>query len=205
MASGPALAVPGVMKPILILYATREGQTRRIAEHLAATLRARDIDADVQNVENPSTPDFGAYSAAVVAASLHLGKYESEMVSFVREHRVALTNMHTAFLSVSLTEADVENTAHSPEKRAHAREELQRTIDDFMHRTGWHPERIQPVAGALAYTQYGLLKRFVMQRIARSKGTSTDTSRDHVYTDWTALEQFTNSLADSLETERGRP
>jgi menaquinone-dependent protoporphyrinogen IX oxidase len=30
------------MKTIVVLHATREGQTRRIAEHVAATLRARD-------------------------------------------------------------------------------------------------------------------------------------------------------------------
>jgi hypothetical protein len=33
----------GGMKPILVLYATREGQTRRIAEHLVATARERGL------------------------------------------------------------------------------------------------------------------------------------------------------------------
>ena len=38
------------MKPILVLYATKEGHTRRIAEHIAATLRARDQAAEVIDV-----------------------------------------------------------------------------------------------------------------------------------------------------------
>ena len=38
------------MKPVGIFYATREGQTRRIAEHLAAEFRARGLDTDVRNV-----------------------------------------------------------------------------------------------------------------------------------------------------------
>jgi flavodoxin len=33
------------MKPILVLYATREGQTRRIAEYLAAAAQARGLYA----------------------------------------------------------------------------------------------------------------------------------------------------------------
>ena len=35
------------MKPILVLYATREGQTRRIAEHIGAELRTHGFDADM--------------------------------------------------------------------------------------------------------------------------------------------------------------
>ncbi len=39
------------MKPICILYATREGQTQRIAEHVAAELRVRGFTVAVTNVQ----------------------------------------------------------------------------------------------------------------------------------------------------------
>ena len=42
----------------------------------------------------------------------------------------------------------------------------------------------------LLYTQYNVLIRFVMKRIAKHAGGATDTSRDHEYTDWVALDQF---------------
>lgn len=45
-------------------------------------------------------------------------------------------------------------------------------------------------AGAVPFTKYNVLLRFVMKRIQRKAGHSTDTSRDHVYTDWTAVEGF---------------
>ena len=35
------------MKPVLVLYATREGQTRSIAEYLAAIIRTRGFEASV--------------------------------------------------------------------------------------------------------------------------------------------------------------
>lgn len=62
--------------------------------------------------------------------------------------------------------------------------------------TGWHPTRVKPVAGALLYTKYGLLLRFVMKLIAKRAGGATDTSRDHKYTDWVALDRFVDELAE---------
>jgi menaquinone-dependent protoporphyrinogen oxidase len=46
--------------------------------------------------------------------------------------------------------------------------------------------------GALCYRQYGFLKRLMMKRIVRDKpgNLSTDTSRDHEYTDWDEVKRF---------------
>jgi hypothetical protein len=54
---------------------------------------------------------------------------------------------------------------------------------------------VKEVAGALKYTRYGWLKRRVMRYIAGKAGGSTDTSRDHEYTDWEDLRVFAESLA----------
>jgi len=50
------------------------------------------------------------------------------------------------------------------------------------------------VAGALSYTKYNFLVRFVMKRIAKAQGASTDTSRDHELTDWEALDHIVDEL-----------
>ena len=70
-------------------------------------------------------------------------------------------------------------------------------LDDFVADTGWQPAFVKPVAGALMYSRYNLLIRFVMKRIARQAGASTDTSRDHEFTDWAALDVFVESLLQS--------
>ena len=57
------------MKPALILYATREGHTRRMADRLARGLLERGWTAGLL-LKN--------YSAAIVAASVHTGKHERE-------------------------------------------------------------------------------------------------------------------------------
>jgi menaquinone-dependent protoporphyrinogen oxidase len=54
--------------------------------------------------------------------------------------------------------------------------------------------------GALLYRQYGLLKRYMMKRIVRDKpgGLSTDTSRDHEYTDWDDVNRFAEDFLARL-------
>lgn len=183
------------MQPILILYATREGQTRRIAEHLAATVRSRGSAAEVMDAAQiPAGFALEAYSAAMVCASVHVGKHEAEIARFVKQHRADLERMPTAFLSVSLSEAGAEDSAAPPERRARSAADTKRMMDGFLKETGWHPSKIRAVAGALMYTKYNFLIRLVMKRIARSQGASTDTSRDHEYTDWEALDRLVDEF-----------
>jgi menaquinone-dependent protoporphyrinogen oxidase len=179
------------MQSIGILYATREGQTRRIAEHVAAELRGRGFAVTVTNVrDHAARSRLNACTAAILAASVHAGRHEPEMLQFVKEHRGELEYLPTAFLSVTLSEAGSERSDATPEEQAQFVADVQTVLDRFFAETGWYPERVKPVAGALLYTQYNFLIRFVMKRIAKHAGGSTDTSRDHEYTDWVALDRF---------------
>jgi menaquinone-dependent protoporphyrinogen oxidase len=54
---------------------------------------------------------------------------------------------------------------------------------------------VHPVAGALLYRQYGVLVRMMMRLIAGRVGASTDTSRDHDYTDWDAVDRYADEVA----------
>ena len=78
--------------------------------------------------------------------------------------------------------------------------DVQKVLDRFFAETGWHPQHVKPVAGALLYTQYNFLIRFVLKHIAKQAGGSTDTSRNHDYTDWIALDQFVAALAEEFSS-----
>lgn len=188
------------MKPIAVLYATREGQTQRIAEHVAAGLRGRGLDATASNLrEGGAGSDLDACAAVVLAASVHAGKHEREMIELAKTHRDRLQAMPSAFLSVTLSEAGAERKDATAEARARSATDVRRMIDQFTRDTGWQPEHVVPVAGALRYTRYNFLVRFVMKRIARASGGSTDTSRDHEYTDWEALDDFAAAFAEEVK------
>lgn len=183
------------MQTILVVYATREGHTRRIAEHVAEGLRKHSIAVEILDARESEEPlDLSKFSATILAASVHLGRHEKEMVRFVQRNRAQLEALPSAFLSVSLSEAGVESEDTTAEHRAQAARDVARIMDAFFQRTGWHPDRSHAVAGALLYTEYNLLVRWVMRGIAKHEGGSTDTSRDHVYTDWDALDRFVDAF-----------
>jgi menaquinone-dependent protoporphyrinogen oxidase len=129
------------------------------------------------------------YAAAIIAAPVRLGRHPQEIKNAVCRNLELLGQMPSMFLSVSLAEAGAVNPAAGPARRVHAAAEVQCTIDRFLAETGWKPTKIEPVAGALMYSKYNFLLRWIMKRIAARSGASTDTSRDHVYTNWTALDR----------------
>jgi menaquinone-dependent protoporphyrinogen oxidase len=184
------------MRTIGIFYATREGQTRKIVRHVADHLMQKGLDVELWNVKNRApAPQFFNYDAVILAASVHGGKHEREMVKFVKEHRDELRRKPTAFLSVSLSEAGVELPESTSTQRALSSAAVQEMLNRFFHETEWHPDRVRAVAGALRYTRYNFLTRFVMKYIAKESGGSTDTTRDHEYTDWPNLDRFIDGLA----------
>jgi menaquinone-dependent protoporphyrinogen oxidase len=186
------------MKPVGIFYATKEGQTRRIADYIAEGFRARGWEADVMNVAANPRVALDSYAAAILAASVHAGRHESEMLGFVKRNRAALEALPTAFLSVTLSEAGAERADASPREHARFVADVLKVADSFFAASGWHPLQFKPVAGALLYSKYNFLVRFIMKRIARKAGGDTDTSHDYVYTDWTALDCFVDKWCADL-------
>jgi len=177
-----------------VFYATREGHTKKIAERIAADLRARGATVALFNVLVCGDPDWTQYSVACLAASVHIGHHEREMVAFAKKHRVDLERLGAAFVSVTLSEAGAEDVRKPEAERRAAAADAQRMIDVFVQETGWRPEHALPVAGALAYSKYNFLVRFLLKRIARKAGAPTDTSRDYEFTDWAALDRFVAAL-----------
>ena len=188
------------MKTLAVLYATREGQTRRIARHIAASLRARGFTVSVHDVavELPTDFDLTRCAGAVLAASIHIGKHEREMVAFVRKQRAQLERIPCMFLSVSMSQAGAEDVSATSGRRARTTANVDKTLRKFLDRTGWKPARVHPVAGALLYRRYSVPVRLMMRLIAKVVGASTDTTRDHEFTDWRALDRFAEELAQDV-------
>jgi menaquinone-dependent protoporphyrinogen oxidase len=179
------------MKPVLVIYATRQGHTKHIAEHVGNTLATHEHLFVLMDAAH-YLESFGLskYSAAIVCASLHMGDYEHEVTRFVRRHLDELKKIPTVFLSVSLAEAGVEDSKAAPHRRAEAQEHVKRTIDDFLAETGWRPTHVAAVAGALMYSRYSFVTRFIMRHIAGRTGLPVDTTRNYEFTDWTKLDRL---------------
>jgi len=194
VAEGMLLA-EGIEMRAAVFFATRESHTGRIAARIATDLRAHGAEVDVFDVRTDTPLEWSRYAAACVAASVHAGHHEPEMIAFVRRYRAELDRLSAGFVSVTLSEAGAEDPTRSSAERERAAADVRRMIDVFVTDTGWRPARCLPVAGALAYSKYNFFVRFIMKRIARKAGAPTDTSRDYEFTNWQALDRFVEQLA----------
>jgi menaquinone-dependent protoporphyrinogen oxidase len=186
----------------VVLYATREGQAERVAERVARDVRARHVEADVVNVKGlRGHIDWTSYQRVFVIASVHAGRHEREIIAFATESRHELERLGAVFLSLTLSEAGAEISSATPAQRDEAHRDALQMIDVFAADTGWTPALSLPVAGALTYSKYNFLVKWIMKRIARKAGFEGDTSHDYEFTNWPAVDRF---VADVLQHPTSR-
>lgn len=180
------------MAEVLILFATREGQTEKVARRMAAVVEAKGHRVQLRDVDRSARElDLRRYEVVFVGSPVRVGAYLKSVIRFVKAQREALERIPSAFFSVSLAVA-----AHRGEHKVDGRAETMRVVEKFRRATGWSPRRIELIAGALPYSKYNFLIRFVMRRIAAAAGGDTDTSRDYEYTDWSAVDRFASEFVD---------
>lgn len=178
------------MSRILILYATTEGHTARIAERIALQLRDKGHVAEARRADAiPANLDPVAYDGVILGASIHYGRHPRYLRPLLRHHRAALASRPSAFFSVSLS-------AGGPGARP---EVAQRYLENFLSQVDWRPSQAASFAGALQYSRYGTFKKLLMRTIVGVAGGDTDTARDYEYTDWHAVTRFTDAFAQRFE------
>jgi menaquinone-dependent protoporphyrinogen oxidase len=139
-----------IMWLVGVLYVTRNGQTAKIANHVAHRLTGLGVEAQLRNLDSsPDTPGLSTYDAVILAAPVHRGRHGRAMTGFVKRHLDALRNIPAAFISVSLSQAGVERAGTTPKAHAAFVADVQGVLDRFSQETGWYPEQVKPVAGAL--------------------------------------------------------
>ena len=173
------------MARILVVFGTTEGHTARIAASVERTLRT-EFGADVTIAEPRGVvPDPKDYDAVLVAGSVHACRFQKNITEWVRSHAATLKAKPGAFVGVCLAILQREPAVEA---------EVQAIVSRFLTRTGWHPTRRITVAGALPYTRYNWLKRWVMKRIVAKAGGDTDATRDYEYTNWEELRAFSEEF-----------
>jgi menaquinone-dependent protoporphyrinogen oxidase len=171
-------------RKLLVVYATTDGQTEKIARRITDVAASQPlVESAAFDVRTVAPAAITSCDAVVLAASVRFGRHQRAMLRFVRKHRQFLASKRTAFVSVSGASA-------SPSGREVAKE----YVAAFLRKAGWFPDVVELVAGATLFTRYNPLLRFIMRRIAASRGLDRDTRRDFEYTDWNRVDQFARSF-----------
>jgi menaquinone-dependent protoporphyrinogen oxidase len=161
----------------MVVYGTTEGQTRKIADHVARCLREGDHDVGLydsaRRLQDQEVADF---DAVVVVASIHQQVHQESVTNFVKAHLDQLRPKPTLFLSVSLSAAFDEG-----------KRDAMAYVGHFIADTGWQPTQTRLVAGALRYSQYDYYEEQIIDHVVLKGREITEPRGDQELTDWDGL------------------
>jgi len=175
---------------VALYYATRDGQSRRIAEHIFARLAESEALAPQDIAMTPPAPaDLAAASVVVLVAAVRYGKHLPEVDRFLAAYRSLTSPPPLALASVNLT-------ARKPAKTtATGNVYLRKLI--ARHRLA--PAVAVAFAGRLDYRRYNWLDRQIIRFIMLLTRGPTGPDTNIEYTVWPAVDEFATRIAERLK------
>ncbi|MBY4894918.1 protoporphyrinogen oxidase [Rhodobacteraceae bacterium N5(2021)] len=161
---------------VLILYATVEGQTGKIARFVQEQIEALGHEATLANADDPAELPIDGADAVVLAAPVHQRRHPRNFEALVSARKDDLAARKVLMLTVSLNAAFAEG-----------REEAADYLLEMKMRTGLEPTAELLVAGAVRTGEYDYFAKQVVEHVVM-RGRDYDRSVDeHEFTDWDAL------------------
>lgn len=175
------------MQNVAIVFASKQGQTRKIAHAMVEQLAKRGIAAQLYDLSQPKRPQLGAHvDGIIVGGPVYMGRFPRRLQRWVRDHHDRLRAHPSAFFSVSMNAAD---------NRSEMRRADDELLEKFVEHTGWAPDFVASFAGAIKYREYNWLVRRVMKSKSDAAGVKTQTNLDYEFTDWQAVKEFVTDYA----------
>ena len=168
-----------ILMKTLILYSTRDGQTKKIANYIAGIIHE---NVDVKSITDMY--ELANYDRIIIGASIRYGHFNKALYKTLEKHTALLNPKTTAFFGVNLT-------ARKPEKST---PETNIYVRKFLQRITWKPTMSAVFAGALFYPRYNFFDRIMIQFIMRITGGETDPTKEIEYTDWQKVRSFSEAF-----------
>jgi len=173
-----------------VYYATRDGQSQRIAEHICRRLTDGGAAAQARNLlPQPPAPDELAQAPLVVlVGAVRYGKHLPEVEQLLAAYRALPKPPPLAFASVNLTARKPGKTTSTG--NAYLRKTIER------HRLV--PTVAVAFAGRLDYRRYSWRDRQIIRFIMLLTGGPTEPDTAVEYTSWSAVDDFADQVAARL-------
>lgn len=160
---------------IIIIYGTGEGHTRKIAEFCSAHLKDAGHKVEIRNSDRRMAGlDISEFDAVILAGSVHQQRHQESLENFAVAHREQMENIPSLLLSVSLSIA-FEN----------GELEANKYVRGFIKSTGFDPNSVCLVAGALRFDQYSYYMSHIVEHVVLEG--RDEIKEDREFTDWKSL------------------
>lgn len=80
-----------------VCYATTDGHTEKVAREIGKTLRESGWNVTLRDCSAGGGVGLAAFDLVILGGSIHVGRHQRSLRSFIRKHRGALGNMRSAF------------------------------------------------------------------------------------------------------------
>lgn len=164
---------------ILLIYASVDGQTKKISNFLSEQLEQEgkkmvlyDVDEFDGKLEN--------FDKIIIGSSIRYGVHHKSLIEFINVNKHKLDLRKTAFFSVNLV-------ARKPEKN---QANTNPYVIKFFKEITWRPTIVEVFAGKLDYKKYPFFDRIMIQFIMWITKGPTDKNTKIEYTDWDRVKAF---------------
>ncbi|MDP5216257.1 flavodoxin domain-containing protein [Ruegeria sp. 2205SS24-7] len=173
---------------VLILYASVEGQTRKIARYVEQAVASLGHDAAIFDTGEGTDIPLDKADAVILAAPVHQRRHPQSFEALLSARQAELRAVKTLLLSVSLNAAFPEGV-----------EEAWEYVIEMKMRTGLDPDAEALVAGAVRTTRYDYFAMQVIRHVVLRDQDVDPESGEHVFTDWDALSAEVNVFLAAVQ------
>ncbi len=171
-----------------LFYATRDGQSRRIAERIAQRLAEREIETLPKDlgVMQPAQSTLESADIVVIVAAIRYGKILPEARDFLAAYQKLQTKPKLVFLVVNLTSR--KPGKETPEGSVYIRKAIKQYE--------LAPAFARAIPGRLDYQRYTWRDRQLIRFIMLITGGPTDPKTSIEYTPWDVVDDIAYKIAD---------
>lgn len=162
---------------VLIVYATLEGHTAKIARFIGDEIQRAGQQVTLAEISDSAhLPTFEGVDRVVLAAPVHERRHPDAFEAFVAANRKLLEARKTLLVSVGLRVAFEDG-----------QEEAMDYLEELKMRTDFTPDLEALVAGAVRAGGYDYFQKQVLQRVVLREGDSDLADGEREFTDWQEL------------------
>jgi menaquinone-dependent protoporphyrinogen oxidase len=169
---------------VIVVYASRYGSTKGIAEFIAESLRHHGMEAEAKSAD--AAPDPAGYDAVVVGSAVYMERWMKEAVEFVRKNRSVLADRPVWLFSSGPLELGQEVvSADDPALEPKEIGELREAV---------HPRDHRVFFGALDPQKLGLAHR-TLRKLPAARAVLPEGD----FRNWDDIEAWADRIARALE------